>query len=324
MAFTLMPGHDHIQVVAELDPVAHMRDDDLGKRMKAHPKLFPAGSPDFGFAVQHGTEWRIVSLGEYDPSTARYALASHLRITVEDEDASRTDPDLARAMLAAADRLDPEDGEQLAKDEWELGDRRYRIIRVEKFTLIGGGVMEPPRPTDTDPPGETNFPRDLLIDPQAPCGQWEAQLRLNLAGHLPIPGTVPQIIETEARHAIRTHPGVVVLPPSFTVVEIDGDSWDPLTGGDGPGIARENLARYFTELLPRLREFQNDPASTEELAEWAEAAERIESASGPEFTVLGRRFRTVRISRMLRLGRDGPEGPRPSDQERYGGRGGAP
>lgn len=43
--------------------------------------------------------------------------------------------------------------------------------------------------------------------------------------------------------------------------------------------------------------------------------------SGPEYAVLERRFRTVRISRMIRLGRDGPEGPRPSDQERYGWRG---
>jgi hypothetical protein len=314
MAFPLMPGYDHIQVVAELDPVAGLRDEDLGKRMRAHPKLFPAGAPDFGFALQQGTEWRIGGLGGSDPVGSRISLASHLRRTSAEE----KDPDVVRAMLAAAGRLDPEEGEQLAKDEWEIGDRRYRVIRVERFTLIGGGVMEPPRPTDTDPPAEDHLLPGHLIAPRAPAGRWEAQLRLNLVGHLPIPGTVPEIVQTEARHAIRTHSGVVLLPPTFIVVEIKGDSWAPLTSGEGPGLARESLARHFTDLLPRLRELEDDPAGPGELAEWAEAGRQVAAMKGPEFTVLGRRFRTVRISRMIRVGRDGPEAPRPSDQELYG------
>jgi hypothetical protein len=131
-------------------------------------------------------------------------------------------------------------------------------------------------------------------------------------------GTVPDAIRAEARHAIGTHAGVILLPPTFTVVEINGDSWEAFTGGEGPVQARHDLACYFTQILPRLREFQGDPATPAELAEWAQAAERIEAASGPEFTAMGRRFRIVRVSRMMRLGRDGPEGPRPCDQERYG------
>jgi Family of unknown function (DUF5954) len=315
MAFSLMPGYDHINVVADLDPVAATRDQDLGERIRAYPKMFPAGSPDFGHAVQHGTEWRIGCLGATDPSAARYGLASDLRQGAAERDG---DPEVTRAMLAAAGRLDPEEGEQLAKDEWEIGEHRYRVIRIEKFTLIGDRVMEPPRPTDTDPPDEARLLRDHLIDPRAPAGQWEAQLRLNLAGYLPVPGTVPDTIQAEARHAIRTHAGVILLPPTFIVVEIKEDSWDPLTGAEGPGLARHHLAGYFTELLPRLREFHGDPATPAELAEWAQAAERIEATTGYEFTAMGRRFRTVRVSRFLRLGRDGPEGPRPCDQERYG------
>lgn len=314
MSFPLMPGYDHINVVASLDPVAAMRDRDLGERMRAYPKLLPAGSPDFGYAVQTGAEWRIDSIGACDPEGARYGLAADLRRGAAEE----KDSDVARAMLKAAGRLDPEDGRQLPKDEWEIGDRRYRVIRIEKFTLLGHRVMEPPRPTDTDPSDEARFLSDHLIDPRAPAGQWEAQLRLNLVGFLPIPGTVPETVELEARHAVHTHAGVVLLPPTFTVVEINDDSWDPLTGADGPGLARTNLAHYFSELMPRLREFQGDPATPEEIAEWSEAAARIEATRGYEFTALGRRFRTVRISRMLRVGRDGPEGPRPSDQERYG------
>jgi hypothetical protein len=312
MTFPLMRGYDHIDVVARLDPVAAVRDRELGDRMLRFPKLFPAGSPDFGHAVQSGSEWRIGSLGADDPSSARYHLAIDLRTAAVDE----RDPATVRAMLAAADRLDPEEGEQLAKDEWEIGDRRYRIIRIEKFILLGDRVMEPPRSTDADLAGD-GLLRGHLIDPAAPCGHWEAQLRLNLVGRMPVPGTVPDLIRTEARHAFRTHPGVVLLPPTFLGVEIDGDAWCPLTGGDDPEEARDRLARHFTGLLPRLREFQDDPPSEAELTEWSALAEGIRAAAGHSFSVRGREFRTVRVSRMLRLGRDGPEPPRPSDQHHH-------
>jgi hypothetical protein len=314
MPFPLMPGYDHINIVADLDPAAAVRDRELGDRTLEFGKLVEAGSPDFGYAVQEGTEWRILSAGGGDPEGARYALASHLRRSAAYDG---VDADTAQAMLAAASRLDPEEGEQLAKDEWEIGDRRYRVIRIAKFTLIGGGTMEPPRSTDTDPPEEARFLHNYLIDPRAPAGQWEANMRLNLVGFLPPPGSVPAEVEAEARHAIRTHPGVILLPPTFTVVEIEGNKWKPLTGGDGPAQARHLLAKYFGDVLPRLREFRGEPATDAERAEWAEAERQIEATKGHEFLVLGRHFRTIRISRMLRLGRDGPEGPRPSDQERY-------
>jgi hypothetical protein len=315
MAFTLMRDYDKINVVAELDPVAAARDTELGRRMRAYPKLYAGLRPDFGFAVQTGGTWRIRTAGASDPDGSRVCLASHLRRRAAERE---KDPGLRRALRSAADRLDPEDGPPLAKDEWEIGDSRYRVIRVEKFTLIGGGVMEPPRATDIDPPPEARLLSDHLIDPLAPAGRWEAQLRLNLVGNLPRRGSVPDQIMAEARHAIRTHPGVVLLPPGFVVMEIKGTSWQPFTDAEGPAEARDNLAAHFTELLPRFRQFQGDPATPAELVEWTAAAERIRATAGPEFAALGRRFRIVRVSRFLRLGRDGPEGPRPSDQERYG------
>ncbi|MEU5988572.1 DUF5954 family protein [Spirillospora sp. NPDC047418] len=314
MSFPPMHGYDRIDLVADLDPVAAVRDRELGERIREFPKLFPAGSPDFGFAVQSGTSWRIGSVGTSDPESARRSLAAHLRRTVTEQHPA---PDLARAMMEAAGRMDPEVG-GLAKDEWEIGERRYRVIRIERFTLIGGGAMEPPRSTDTDP-GGPKLLRDHPVEPLAPAGHWETQLRLNLAGFRPIPGTVPEIVQTEAVHAIQSHPGVILLPPTFTVVEIKEDgSWQPFSGGDGPGEARGNLAAHFTQLMPLFRRHQGDPPSDAELAEWERAAEQITATDGYEFAALGRSFRTVRISRMMRLGRDGPEGPRPSDQERYG------
>jgi hypothetical protein len=309
-----MYGYDHINLVAELDPVAAVRDEEIGERIRKYRKLLPAGSPDFGYAVQTGTEWRIGCIGASDPLGARTDLAAQLRRRAQDEKNAQ----VAGAMLAAADRLNPEEGEPLAKDEWEIGDHRYRVIRISKFTLISNGLMEPPRSTDTDHLEDEALLRGYLIDPRAPAGQWETQLRLNLVTYLPLPGSVPEIIQTEARHAIQTHPGVILLPPTFTVVETKGDSWEPFTGGDTPRQARSHLASYFTDVLPRFREMSGDPASPAELAEWAEAADQIEETAGHKFTALGRTFRTVRVSRMLRLGRDGPEGPRPSDQERYG------
>ncbi|WP_131732594.1 DUF5954 family protein [Actinomadura formosensis] len=312
MTFALMRGYDHINVASCPDPVAAVRDRELAERILRYPKIFPTGSPDFGHAVQFGEEWRIGSLGADDPSSARYGLAMDLRTAA----AGEPDPATAEAMLRAAARLDPEDGEQLAKDEWEIGDRRYRIIRVTKYIQCGDRVLEPPRSTDAGLAGD-GLLRGHLIDPSAPCGRWEAQLRLNLVGFLAVAEDVPGIVRTEARHALQAHPGVVLLPPTFMVVELDGDSWGPLVCGDDPDDARKRLARHFTGLLPRMRKLHGDPPSAEECAEWTAMAEGILATPGHSFSVRGREFRTVRVSRMLRLGRDGPEASRPSDQERY-------
>jgi hypothetical protein len=312
MTFALMRGYDHINVVARLDPVAAVRDRELGDRILRYPKIYSIGSPDFGHAVQTGDEWRIGSLGADDPTAARYNLAIDLRTAAEGESSAAT----AAAMRAAAGRLDPEDGEQLAKDEWEIGDRRYRIVRVERFVQFGDRVLEPPRATDADIAAD-GLLRDHPIDPAAPCGHWEAQLRLNLVAFMAASGDIPDIVRTEARHAIHAHPGVVVLPPTFMVVELEGDGWGPLTGGDTPEDARDGLARHFTGRLPRLREFGGDPASPDELAEWCAMAAEIRATPGHSFSVRGREFRTVRVARMLRLGRDGPESPRPSDHQHY-------
>lgn len=170
------------------------------------------------------------------PATTWRAICSRRANGLEGE------PGLAADLLAAADRLDPEEGEQLPKDEWEIGDRRYRVIRVEKYTLIGDGVMEPPRPTDASPAcGSGSALRGFLLDPRAPAGQWEAQLRLNLVGYMPVLGPVPDVIRAEARHAVQSHPAVVLLPPTFTMVEIKDGSWEPITGADDPVRARDHL-----------------------------------------------------------------------------------
>jgi hypothetical protein len=141
-------------------------------------------------------------------------------------------------------------------------------------------------------------------------------MRLNLAGWIPpFYRPVPQAAVTQAEHAVRTQPGVTLLPPTFEVVQFEGESFRSITGADGPRKAKANLAFHFTEFLPRMREFADDPATPAELAEWNKAAEQVEASPGPDFEVLGHRYGIVRFSRMLRLGRDGPESQRPCDQE---------
>lgn len=311
MEFPLMRGYDLIIVVSAPDPVMAVKDSELGDRFVAYPKLLPAGVADFGYAVQTGPTWRVGTVSGPFLEDARHDLTVHLR------EAARKGTDARDALLAAARRLDPEQGEKLAEFEWEIGGHRYRVIRIEQFTLGGDGEMEPPRSTDTDPlPGTASY-SGRVIDPMAAVAHWEAQLRLNLVGCQPIPHTVSDMVRTEARIALETHPGVVLLPPCFAVVEIEGRAMQAIVRADGADEARENLAAYLTRTLPRLREATCDPADPVELAEWAEAAEQVRATTGPRFCVLGRRFQTVRISRFLRLGRDGPEPPRPSDLAEY-------
>jgi hypothetical protein len=44
-----------------------------------------------------------------------------------------------------------------------------------------------------------------------------------------------------------------------------------------------------------MREFDNDPATSDELAAWKKAAEQIEASPGPEFTVMDQRFCIVAV-----------------------------
>lgn len=55
-----------------------------------------------------------------------------------------------------------------------------------------------------------------------------------------------------------------------------------------------------------------DPA---ERAVYAAAADRLDAARADEVEVAGRRFRVVRVERLVRIRPDEPGGPRPSDPD---------
>ncbi|TDD94772.1 DUF5954 family protein [Actinomadura rubrisoli] len=306
MAFEGMPGYDLINVVRELGPVEAVRDQEAAERMRVYPKIVGAGPPDFGVAEQRGGEWRILTLGAMEPAGARIDLAIHLRETSAGRRAC-----VRREMLAIADRLDPEVGEADTGTEFRVGGGRFRIVRTLGFTRFGDDGPEPARATDTEEGPVSSF----LIDPTAPVGPAGAALRLELLSLVPAAGTVPEELRREAVAAIRRHPGVVLLPPEFTVVEDLDDRWRPLTGGEGPQDARDALAHYFRVILPRFTPPGMAPPSPGELEEYARAADHVETGRGVEFVACGRRFRVVRVVRMIRVGPDGPEPARPSDEE---------
>ncbi|TDC52667.1 hypothetical protein E1281_18810 [Actinomadura sp. KC345] len=318
MSFEGMPGHDLINVVRELEPVAAVRDQEAAERRRAYPEIVGVGPPEFGCAEQAGGGWRILSLGALDPGEARVDLAVHLRGIAADHE-----PAVHKEMLLLADALEeaalegaPGAGEGAGqgapgRNECAAGPLRFRVVRVLGLARFGGDGPEPARVTD----GEDGPLLDHPIDPAAPVGPADAALRQELLSAVPAAGTVPDEQRHEAAAAVKEYPGVVLLPPDFTVMEDRDDQWRPITGGTGPQDARDSLAHYFRALLPLDTPEGCAPPSPGELAEYARAADRIDADGGIEFVACGRRFRIVRVIRMIRVGPDGPEPPRRSDED---------
>ncbi|TDE35759.1 DUF5954 family protein [Actinomadura sp. 6K520] len=305
MSFEGMPGHDLINVVRDLEPVAAVRDQEAAERARAYPGLVPVGPPEFGCAEQAGGAWRTLSLGAAAPSGARAGLAAHLRGA-----AAGHDPAVGKEMLLLADALETaRDTGGPERNECAAGPLRFRVVRVPGFARFGADGPEPARVTDA----EDGRP-DRRIDPAAPVGPADAALRLELLGLPPAAGPVPEPLRREAASAVRAYPGVVLLPPYFTVMEDRDGQWRPVVGGTGPQGARDALAHHFRVLMPREAPEGGAPPSPGELAEYARAADRIDADGGVEFAACGRLFRIVRVIRTLRVGPDGPEPARPSDE----------
>jgi Family of unknown function (DUF5954) len=112
--------------------------------------------------------------------------------------------------------------------------------------------------------------------------------------------------------AARTHPGGVLLPPAFIVGELRRGRWGPVqvTGLPTPQAARDSLVSHLRVWIPY--ELDLDPGQR---AVYAAAADTVEAERADEVTVAGRRFRVVRLERLVRIGLDGPEGLRPSDPD---------
>ncbi|MBW8480882.1 DUF5954 family protein [Actinomadura parmotrematis] len=101
-------------------------------------------TPAFTIAERQAGRWRPAGRLHDTPAQARAALASYLRTVVPAVE--RPGPAELPAYRRAAARM--ADGTRRAGVE--VAGRRFRIVRIERITLLGPDGPEPPRPGDFD------------------------------------------------------------------------------------------------------------------------------------------------------------------------------
>ncbi|PKK13719.1 MAG: hypothetical protein BUE48_014830 [Thermomonospora sp. CIF 1] len=284
--------------LAAVDPVAAVMLADARRALAAYPELVVAG-PLFAAAEQVPGGWQLVCPCDPLPQGARELLAAHLR-----NRGAMAAPAAARDYHEAARHL--VDG---ACDEVSVLARRFRIVRIEQLMRTGPDGPEPPRPTDRDPtrpvPAHRRAP-EFIADPV---------LDLGGAADIVTAELLCQYLDETARRGcepVKPFMTPVQLTPMFTVAEQSGDLWRPGTRLYGmPQEARDSLATYFRHVVPAVE--RPNPL---EAAEYAEAADLLQDGRRRDNIVAaGRRFRIVRVERMVLMGPDGPETPRPCDRE---------
>lgn len=307
------PDHLLIKIEQRDDPVSAVSEDDARKRSIAYPTVM-WGAPVFGYAEESNGGWRILRLDVDEPQHARDELASHFR---------KLAGQLPETEEYAAARAEYETAYELL--DWEPADdlsvngRRYRIIRAQPFIRMGTDGPEPPRPTDLDPypPGQADQGASQLegfvIDPTVSTGLTDGIVRMEMSfGYLKT-DAVPDDVRADSRRAVTTHPNVVLLPVGYTVGGYVDGRWRPRGGTFAtPQAARDAGSFSIAHILVD----ENMSAK-----EFMAAYERARTAHRPprtdDFEVQGVRCRVTRVETFVRVGPDGPEGPRPSDHDSY-------
>lgn len=314
-----VPSQPTGRAAAPEAPLAGLADIEAWKARKRYPSTLFAGGPVFGVARELSRgRWRLHPyFAGLAPQDARDALAAHLRLSAREASAAGDDRAAAQ-YLAAAGRLDWE-----RLDELTAAGERYRVVRAERFIRMGPDGPEPPRRSDPDPGSGRSRSGDplagedpaagLVVDPaQDAGGEAGGVLRVELLTALRAKGTVPREVREDSRAASLTHPGGVLLPATFMAAEREGGRWRPHSTGTAatPGDARDGLALHLRVMAPWQREL-----SAREHEVYKQAADRLDEQGCDELQVAGRHFRIVRVERLLRVGPDGPESPRPSDAD---------
>jgi Family of unknown function (DUF5954) len=323
------------RVTAPRASVAALTDVETWKARKAYPSTLFAGGPVFGVARERPTGgWELLPhFTGLAPQDARDTLGAHFRALVgdaasragsgggsgtgprtgSDEGSDRAGHTAERSAdyTAAAERLDWE-----ALDEMTVAGERYRVVRAERFIRMGPDGPEPPRATDPERTDPAEGPLDpaagLVIDPDGDSGLSAGILRVELLTALRKNGSVPRDVREDSRAATRSHPGGVLLPATFMAAEREGGRWRPQSTGTAPTPrdARDGLAVQLRVMVP----WQKD-LTDEEHELYKRAADHLDTEQCDELDVAGRHFRVIRVERLIRIGADGPEGPRPSDAD---------
>ncbi|MEO3924471.1 DUF5954 family protein [Micromonosporaceae bacterium B7E4] len=308
-----VPDHLLIRIEQRDDPVTMISEDDARRRSLAYPKTM-WGAPIFGLAEElDAGRWRIIRLDAEEPQYARDSLAHHLR-----KRHSET-PDTPEY---ATERAECETAYELL--DWEpvndltVNGRRYRIIRAQPFIRMGPDGPEPPRPTDPDPypPGEAEkAPSQMeghVIDPAAGTGLTDGIVRMEMISAFHRVETVPEEVRADSYRALDTHPNVVLLPVGFTIGGYVDGSWRPKSFDAYPTPQAARDAGSYSIVRPRMDE-------TTAIEEFMAACARARAAHQPprtdDFEMNGVPCRVTRVETFVRVGPDGPEGPRPSDHD---------
>ncbi|MFF9345832.1 DUF5954 family protein [Streptomyces sp. NPDC014734] len=130
----------------------------------------------------------------------------------------------------------------------------------------------------------------------------------------PQEGPIAAFAEQEAWQARELYPNLlgVGLGEFFHAREHDAGGWELSEyGTDTPQGARDSLGSYFRRRAEEAREADD----TQGQKAWMAAASRMDREVVDDLGVHGERFRIVRASKFIRMGRSGPEGPRPSDPD---------
>ncbi|MEV0774652.1 DUF5954 family protein [Streptomyces sp. NPDC050433] len=305
-----LPAYRTIRMTAQEGPIAAFAEQEAWRARERYPTIVGMGLP--GFAAARESEqggWEILGSAGDTPQGARDSLGSHFRqLAKEAEDAGRAGD--RKKYRAAYEKLD-----WVAVDELAVLGTRYRVVRVEQFIRLGPDGPEPPRPSDPDP-GEVGEAHGLpsrikgfVVDPYTGTGMAEGLLKFDLMQFVLKAGAPPEM-RGDSLRAVETHPGGVLLPAEFAIAECGKDGqWKPHSGtAPSPQAARDRLAVDFRVLTPvqqRLSEAERE--------EYAAAADRLDEKRGAGVAVGGRRYRVARVEQLVRIGPDGPEGPRPSD-----------
>ncbi|MFJ6746843.1 DUF5954 family protein [Streptomyces sp. NPDC091266] len=307
-----VPAYRTIRVTEQDDPVAAFSDEEAWRAREAYPEILGAGGPVFGQAREREEGgWEVIGVGAGTPQDARDGLATTFRRRASAAGDAGDEAGRA-ACTAAAERLDWERVDELTV----LGDR-YRVVRGEQFLRTGPEGPEPPRPSDPDPaaPGEAHRvpsrTKGFVIDPAVGTGMSEGMLKLDPLEFVRAPGTVPADVRGDARRAARTHPGGVLLPVEFMITEWHQGRWRPHTAARGtPQGARDALTMWLRVRAPVTLKLDDTQCDAYE-----RAANLLDERPANDLEIEGGagRFKVVRVERLVRVGPDGPEGPRPSD-----------
>ncbi|GLV87746.1 hypothetical protein Slala03_74350 [Streptomyces lavendulae subsp. lavendulae] len=328
-------GARPVVVRVPVGPVEAVVEADAADAAKQLADLAVRG-PLFGVAAQDvrgGPGWSVVRpVTAGCPQQARDSLNSLLWFRAKDEARDRQE---RCALLAAVARLEAE-----RVDDLTVAGTRYRIVRAEEYAGSGPTGIEEPRPTDPEPavPDWTRGARraeidaGLVLDPDAPVTPMQAAERLALRD-LSYAGTrYPAMVLADSQRALETHPDVLLLPATFTVMEKTDRGWKPVSG---PHVsahdARRSLDFALTWAWPRMHGLipfdADDTADARtltaaghapgtaagQLATCAEAADRLRAGLVNRLEVGDSVYLIGRVRRLVRWGTDGPEGPRPTD-----------